>query len=86
MPGPDELIDDDVAFVSPWGFELTQITASVLLVQGGQDRGVAPAHAQWLLRHCPRSELWLRPDDGHISILNACPVAMDWLRANAARR
>jgi pimeloyl-ACP methyl ester carboxylesterase len=79
--GPDGLIDDDVALVSPWGFELSQISVPVLLVQGGQDRVIPPAHADWLLSHIPRSELWLRPGDGHISILDACPVAMDWLRA-----
>jgi pimeloyl-ACP methyl ester carboxylesterase len=84
--GPDGLIDDDVAFVSPWGFDVAQITSRVLFVQGGQDRVVPPAHAQWLVSHCPRSELWLRPDDGHVSILDACPVAMDWLRANAGER
>jgi pimeloyl-ACP methyl ester carboxylesterase len=84
--GPDGLIDDDIAFVSPWGFDLMQITAPVLLVQGGQDRVVPPAHAEWLLRTCRRSQLWLRPDDGHISILDSCPVAMDWLRANNERR
>jgi len=78
--GPDGLIDDDVAYVSPWGFELTRITAPVLFVQGGEDRVVPPAHAEWLLRHCPRSELWVRPEDGHISVLDACPDAMDWLR------
>jgi pimeloyl-ACP methyl ester carboxylesterase len=79
--GPDGLIDDDVAFVTPWGFEVTRIDAPVLLVQGGQDRIVPPAHADWLMRHCQRSELWLRPHDGHISVLNACPLAMDWLKA-----
>lgn len=81
--GPDGLIDDDVAYVNPWGFEVTQIDAPVLFVQGGEDRVVPPAHADWLLRHCPRSELWLRPRAGHISILDACPVAMDWLLAQA---
>jgi hypothetical protein len=25
----------------------------------------------------------LRPNDGHISILDACPLVMDWLRAHA---
>jgi pimeloyl-ACP methyl ester carboxylesterase len=84
--GPDGLIDDDVAAVAGWGFELSQITAPVLFVQGGQDRVVPPAHAEWMLRNCPRSELWLRPRDGHISILDASPVAMDWLRANVEQR
>ena len=82
--GPDGLIDDDVAFVAPWGFDVGRIEAPVLLVQGGEDRIVPPAHAEWLLRHCPRSELWLRPRDGHVSILDACPLAMDWLVAAAA--
>ena len=82
--GPDGLIDDDIAFVAPWGFDVARIEAPVLLVQGGQDRIVPPAHADWLLRHCPRSELWLRPRDGHVSTLDACPLAMDWLVAAAA--
>ncbi len=79
--GPHGLIDDDLAFVAPWGFDVTQIEAPVLLVQGGQDRVVPPTHADWLMRNCRSSELWLRPSDGHISILNATPVAMDWLLA-----
>lgn len=81
--GPDGLIDDDLAFVAPWGFDLTQITVPVLFVQGGQDRVVPPAHATWMHRKCPHAELWLRPDDGHISILDTCPAALDWLRATA---
>jgi len=80
--GPDGLIDDDVAFASPWGFEVAQAAAPVLVVQGGEDRVVPPAHADWIARHVPRPELWLRPRDGHVSILGAVPVAMDWLRAH----
>jgi pimeloyl-ACP methyl ester carboxylesterase len=77
--GPDGLIDDDVAFASPWGFEVAEIAVPVLLVQGGEDRVVPPSHADWLMRATPTSELWLRPRDGHVSVLEACPVAMDWL-------
>lgn len=79
--GPDGRIDDDVAFTSPWGFALADVAAPVLLVQGGQGRIVPPAHADWLLRHLPAAELWLRPRDGHVSILEAGPVAMDWLKS-----
>ncbi len=84
--GPDGQIDDDVAYVTPWGFDAAEIDAPVLLCHGGDDRVVPPSHAEWLLRRCPRAELWLRPRDGHVSILDAVPVAMDWLLAEHARR
>jgi pimeloyl-ACP methyl ester carboxylesterase len=79
--GPDGLIDDDVALVSPWGFDVTQIEAPVLLVHGGEDRVIPASHSDWLVRHLPAAEFWLRPRDGHISVLHAVPVAFDWLRA-----
>jgi pimeloyl-ACP methyl ester carboxylesterase len=77
--GPDGEIDDDVAFASPWGFDLEAIDVPVMLAQGGEDRVIPPSHASALLRALPRSELWLRPRDGHVSILLACPPALDWL-------
>ncbi len=77
--GADGLIDDDVAFVTPWGFELADIEAPVLVAHGGQDRVIPPAHAQWLVQHCRFGEHWLRPADGHVSVLNAVPVSLDWL-------
>ena len=40
------------------------------------------ARTYWrFLSRCPNPELWLRPNDGHVSILDACPLAMDWLKA-----
>jgi pimeloyl-ACP methyl ester carboxylesterase len=78
--GPEGLIDDDLAFAAPWGLDLATISVPVLLVQGGEDRVVPAGHADALLRAIPTSELWLRPRDGHVSVLDACPVGMDWLR------
>ena len=83
--GADGLIEDDLALVAPWGFEVSAITVPVLLVQGGDDRVIPAAHANWLLTHLHDPELWLRPRDGHLAILDACPLAMDWLGA-AGRR
>jgi len=80
--GPGGLIDDDVAFASPWGFELGQITAPVLLVQGEGDRVVPRRHAAWMLSRLPNARLWMRLDDGHVSVLSTVPDAMDWLLAN----
>ncbi|MEO6827937.1 MAG: alpha/beta hydrolase [Microbacteriaceae bacterium] len=77
--GPDGEIDDDVAFTTPWGFALAEVQVPVLVVQGGLDRIVPPAHARWMTEQLPHGELWLKPRDGHISVLGACPVAFDWL-------
>jgi pimeloyl-ACP methyl ester carboxylesterase len=77
--GPGGLIDDDVAFASPWGFELEAIRPPVLLVQGEHDRVVPTKHASWMLSRIHRAQLWMRLDDGHISVLDVVPDAMDWL-------
>ena len=79
--GPDGLIDDDVALVSPWGFDVTRIEKPVLLVHGGEDRVIPASHSDWLVHRLPAAELWFRPHDGHISVLHAVPVALDGLRA-----
>lgn len=71
-------IEDDVAYTSPWGFELEQLTAPVLLVQGDSDRVVPPAHAIYQHERISGSELQMRPGDGHVSVLSAYPDALDW--------
>lgn len=81
--GSDGLVDDDVALVRPWGFGLEDVGAPVLVVHGEADRMIPVAHAEILLRGCPRAELWLRPRDGHVSVLDAVPVALDWLLDHA---
>ncbi|WP_066583048.1 alpha/beta fold hydrolase [Cellulomonas timonensis] len=78
---PGGLVDDDVAFARPWGFDAAQVRAPVLLVQGGRDRVVPTRHVDLLAAALPAAEVWRRPDDGHISVLGACPDAMAWLVA-----
>jgi pimeloyl-ACP methyl ester carboxylesterase len=81
--GPGGLIDDDLAFVSPWGFDPARVVAPSLFLHGGRDRVVPSSHGEWLAHRCPSAELWLSPDDGHISVLNQSAAAMEWLREQA---
>jgi pimeloyl-ACP methyl ester carboxylesterase len=81
--GPGGLIDDDLAYVSPWGFAPADVAAPVLLLHGGRDRIVPSSHGEWLAAHLPSAELRLSPDDGHISILTSAPSALAWLREQA---
>jgi pimeloyl-ACP methyl ester carboxylesterase len=61
-------IEDDFAFVAPWGFELADIRVAVQLCQGGEDRMVPMAHGRWLADRIPAVEPFLSPEDGHITI------------------
>lgn len=73
------MVDDDLAYVAPWGFDPAAITAPVLLLHGDADRVVPAAHSRWLAERIPSAELWLRPGDGHVSVLGAAPAALDWI-------
>lgn len=57
----------------------------MLYLHGEQDRIGPVAHAKWLASHTPDAELWVRPNDGHISILDTAPEALEWLREHATR-
>ncbi len=81
--GPDGLIDDDLAYVAPWGFDPALITAPVLLIHGERDGMVPCSHSKWLAGHCPTAQLLLYPDDGHISVLGHAESALEWLAERA---
>ncbi|MCC9305840.1 alpha/beta hydrolase [Kitasatospora sp. RB6PN24] len=81
--GLDGMLDDDLAYVAPWGFDPGRITVPVLILHGGADRVVPAGHGEWLARAIPGAELRRHPADGHLSILNAAACALPWLRVRA---
>ena len=66
----DGWVDDDLAFIKPWGFELSEVKVPVLLYQGTEDKMVPYAHGEWLAKHLPQDKLmkYLIPGEGHMSI------------------
>ena len=80
---PGGQVDDDLAFVRPWGVALGDVAPPTLVMQGGADRVVPRHHAELLVDALPAAELWLRPRAGHVSVLTALPVALDWWRSAA---
>jgi pimeloyl-ACP methyl ester carboxylesterase len=74
--------DDDIAFVTPWGFDLPSIQTPVAVWQGGADQMVPMAHGAWLAAHIPGAEPHLLPDEGHLSLaLNKIGDVLDGLLA-----
>ncbi|MEV8517338.1 alpha/beta hydrolase [Dactylosporangium sp. NPDC051484] len=72
-------VDDDLAYVSPWGFDPADIAVPVLVVHGDKDRMVPVRHSERLMTVLPDATRWPRPGDGHVSVMTAYGDALDWL-------
>jgi pimeloyl-ACP methyl ester carboxylesterase len=60
--------DDDLAFISPWDFDVSQVRGPVAIWQGDQDRMVPFGHGRWLTANVADALSRLRPGEGHLSI------------------
>jgi pimeloyl-ACP methyl ester carboxylesterase len=73
-------VDDDIAFIKPWDFDLEQIQIPVLLLHGTQDRFVPYSHGEWLAKQIPGVDARILPDDGHITLaVNRVSEVHSWL-------
>ena len=75
-------VDDDLAFVKPWGFAVDQIAVRVLVRYGATDVLVPPAHGEWLAANVPGCVVKVDGTAGH---LGSDPVEeiteyLNWLR------
>lgn len=66
--GVDGWLDDDLAFVTPWGFGLEEISVPVALWQGSLDLMVPYAHGAWQAQRVPGASAHLVEGEGHLSI------------------
>ena len=75
-------VDDDLAFIRPWGFDVTEIGVRVLVRYGSTDVLVPPAHGKWLAENVPGSVVKVDDVAGHLGADPEQEIAenMRWLR------
>jgi pimeloyl-ACP methyl ester carboxylesterase len=66
--GVNGWLDDDIAFVLPWGFEFDQLKQPLSIWQGLDDLMVPVAHGKYLASKFPHAELRLLEGHGHLSL------------------
>jgi pimeloyl-ACP methyl ester carboxylesterase len=64
----DGWLDDDLAFASPWGFSLDEISVPTMIWQGSADLMVPFSHGQWLASRLPAARAHLEQGEGHLSV------------------
>lgn len=64
----DGLRDDNLADLSPWGFDPSKITVPVQIWHGSDDMFVPFQHGKWLAERIPGVEAHLLQGEGHITI------------------
>jgi pimeloyl-ACP methyl ester carboxylesterase len=75
-------VDDDLAFLRPWGFEVSEIRARVLVRYGTTDVLVPPRHGEWLAANVPECVVKLDDVAGHLGSDPEQEISenMHWLR------
>ena len=75
-------VDDDLAVLRPWGFDVDQIAVPVLVRYGATDVLVPPAHGEWLAENVPGCIVKVDDVAGHFASdpEQASEEGLRWLR------
>jgi pimeloyl-ACP methyl ester carboxylesterase len=60
-------VDDDLALLEPWGFDVGEITVPITIRYGSRDVLVPAAHGDWLAAHVPDARVFVATESGHMS-------------------
>jgi pimeloyl-ACP methyl ester carboxylesterase len=72
-------LDDDLAFVRPWGCDPAAIGVPVGVWQGTDDTLVPPAHGEWLIETIPGADGHMIDGAGHLGMLDHLDEIHHWL-------
>jgi len=72
-------VDDTLAFISPWGFELDRIKVPVLLWHGERDVFSPISHSRWLADRITDARLRVARGAAHFGAVSVLPAVLDWV-------
>lgn len=75
----DGWIDDQFAFVEPWGFDVAEITVPVAIWHGTRDTRMPRAHSDWLTANIPGA-LRFDYEGWHVPSEDVFAETYGWLR------
>ena len=77
-------VDDDLAFVAPWGFDPSTILAPTLLWHGADDVLAPTHHTEWLDRAIPVASFVRPANTGHLGAFAAQGHVLSWILGDDA--
>jgi pimeloyl-ACP methyl ester carboxylesterase len=72
-------VDDDLCFITPWGFEIGEIRVPARVIYGSTDVLVPRQHGAWLGRKVPNAEVVIEETRGHIPDPELVVERYSWL-------
>ena len=69
--GSHGVMQDDLAFARPWGFDVATVAAPTSVWHGGSDGLVPAAHSEWIAAHVRGARLHILAAESHVSLLLA---------------
>lgn len=80
----DGMVDDDLSFFKPWGFDVADIKIPVFLYYGTEDPAVHINHAEWIASHINPKYVTkhFEVGGGHVSGIRNMQSMLDEIKAS----
>ena len=72
-------VDDDLALIAPWGFDVSEIHVPTRVIYGLTDVLVPAKHGEWLARNVPGAEVVAEEEAGHLAHPDVVGERVRWL-------